>query len=199
MQPANVTFFPAPAELRSWLRKNGAGSSELWIGFCKKKSGKPSVTYSEALDEALCFGWIDGVRKRLDASAFTIRFTPRRPASQWSAVNIKRADALIAQKRMRPAGLNAFAGARKQPRSYSYEQRSTAKLDAASEKQFRAHRKAWEFFQAQAPWYRRTSSWWVISARKEETRHRRLAQLIADSAAGRGIGLLRDKVRVPKP
>jgi len=163
----------------------------LLVGFYKRGSGKPSITWPESVDEALCFGWIDGVRRSLDGDGYTIRFTPRKPRSTWSAVNTKRASELIAQGRMRPAGLEAFEK-RTGERSgtYSYEQRHTARLDEVYEQQFRANRKAWDYFQAQAPWYRRTAIWWVVSARREETRLKRLATLIAESERGRSIGPL---------
>jgi uncharacterized protein YdeI (YjbR/CyaY-like superfamily) len=162
-------------------------TNELWIGFYKKLSGKPSLTYSDAVEEALCFGWIDGLRKSLDASAYTIRFTPRKPKSKWSAVNIKRMQSLIEAQRLHAAGLKAFEGARDQQRAYSYEQRNDAKLDRTGERQFRANENAWLFFQAQAPWYRRTATFWVISAKKEETRRSRLTRLIDCSDRGQTI------------
>jgi uncharacterized protein YdeI (YjbR/CyaY-like superfamily) len=183
----DVAYFLSPNDLRKWLKANCARHSELWIGFYKKNSGRPSVTYSEALDEALCFGWIDGVRKSIDAGAYTVRFTPRKAKSRWSAVNIKRVRKLIDTGRMHTAGLKAFEGAESQPRAYSYEQRNTAKLTAADERQFRANEKAWTFFQTQPPWYRRTTTWWVISAKKEETRQKRLVELISCSERQEGI------------
>lgn len=145
------------------------------------------MTYQESVQEALCFGWIDGVRKNCDESSYTIRFTPRKPRSIWSAVNIRYADELIRQGRMRPAGLAAFE-ARDDDRSrvYSFEQQSP-QLDEASEMRLRANAKAWDFFQSQAPSYHRAASWWVISAKREETRQRRLETLIHDSENGRRI------------
>jgi uncharacterized protein YdeI (YjbR/CyaY-like superfamily) len=162
------------------------------VGFYKKASGKPSITWPESVDEALCFGWIDGVRKSIDESSYKIRFTPRRPGSIWSAVNIKRAGELIELGRMAPAGLRAF-DERKEARSvvYSYEQRDSARLEGDYEAQLRANPQAWDFFQAQPPWYQRAASWWVISAKKEETRLKRLATLIEESAQGRTIAPLR--------
>jgi len=183
-------FFPTAAAFRSWLEKNHATVSELFIGFYRKESGKGGISYREALDEALCFGWIDGVRKRFDEASYTIRFTPRKPDSIWSAVNTSRIGELVKQGRVHPAGQHGFD--RHDPKKsepYSYE-RATCQLDGAYEKKFRANKKAWEFYQAQAPWYRRTSAWWVVSAKREETRQRRLAQLIADSAKARRIGIL---------
>jgi uncharacterized protein YdeI (YjbR/CyaY-like superfamily) len=150
------------------------------------------MTWSEAVDEALSFGWIDGVRRRLDDESYTIRFTPRRPRSTWSAVNIERVHALRSEGRMRPAGLRAFE-ARADERSaiYAYEQRRGAKLEPAQERRFRANARAWAFFNAQPPSYRRTATWWVISAKKETTRSKRLETLIEDSASGRAIRPLR--------
>ena len=186
----NVTFFPSPREFRQWLEKNHDQVKELWVGFYKKDSGRPSITYPEALDEALCFGWIDGVRKRYEGDSYTIRFTPRNPKSVWSRVNIRKVEELIELGRMAPPGLKAFE-AREEQRSgvYSFEQ-AKAELDPALEKEFRAHPKAWGFFQKQPPGYRRTATWWVVSAKKDETRARRLRQLIEDSDAGRRLGLL---------
>jgi len=183
----NLVFFPTAADFRSWLETSHQKSAELWIAFYKKSSGKPSITYSEALDEALCFGWIDGVRKRVDQDAYTVRFTPRRPKSQWSAVNIKRAQQLVKTGRMHPAGVKAFAASKDQTQKYSYEQRHQARFSPEQERELRASRRAWDFFQRQPSWYRRTATFWVISARKEETSKRRLHLLISDSEHGRPI------------
>jgi len=182
-----LAFFKSAADFRAWLDPGHRGEKELWVGFYKKSSAKPSITYPEAVDEALCFGWIDGVRKSVAADAYTIRFTPRKPRSQWSTINLKRARELAAAGRMRPAGLEALAGAKGQRRKYSYEQRHHAKFPRQQERQFRANSRAWDFFQAQPPWYRRTATFWVISAKKEETREKRLATLIADCACGKPI------------
>ena len=184
------TFFASSSELRQWLEEHHAETQELWVGFYKKSSGKPSITWPEAVDEALCFGWIDGVRKSIDDVSYTIRFTPRKPRSIWSAVNIKRAKELTRLGLMRQAGLKAFEKrAEEKSGIYAYEQKN-AELDDAYKQQFRANKKAWDFFQAQAPWYQRTATWWVISAKKEETRLRRLATLIEDSENGRTIAML---------
>jgi uncharacterized protein YdeI (YjbR/CyaY-like superfamily) len=184
MKPA---FFSSAFKFRIWLNKNHDQVRELLVGFHRRDSGKPSITYPEAVDEALCFGWIDGVRKRFDESSYTVRFTPRKPGSIWSVINAKRVGELMKLGRMHAAGQKVF-DERDQKRSnlYSYE-RVTCKLEGAYEKKFRGNKKAWEFYQAQAPWYRRTSCWWVISAKREETRLRRLAQLIEDSAHGRRL------------
>src|SRR6476620_587786 len=164
----NATFFSTPADLRKWFRRNHATEKELWIGFHKKHTGKPSITWPESVDEALCVGWIDGIRKGIDAESYMIRFTPRRRGSIWSAVNIGRVEALTREKRMLPAGMAAFAR-RVENKSgiYAYEQRSE-ELPEPFAGLLRRNRKAWEFFQAQAPWYRKTMGWWVVSAKREE-------------------------------
>lgn len=186
--PLKPIFFAMPAEFRAWFEAHHETHQEILVGFYKKDSGKPSITWPESVDEALCFGWIDGVRRSLDEISYCIRFTPRKPRSIWSDVNIKRAEELIALGRMQPDGLKAFEQ-RTEARSrvYAYEQRQTARLDEEAESQFRANTAAWDFFQAQPPSYRRTAIWWVISARQEATRLKRLATLIEDSAQGRTI------------
>jgi uncharacterized protein YdeI (YjbR/CyaY-like superfamily) len=193
----NVTYFRTAADFRAWLEEHHQTADEVWVGFHKKVTVKPSITYAEAVDEALCFGWIDGVRKRVDDQSYTNRFTPRRPKSNWSQVNIKRVGELIEQGRMKPSGLRAFQEqdpARSQ--QYSFENRPRS-LGEPYETTFRANRKAWDFFQAQAPWYRRTAIWWITSAKKEETRLRRLATLIHDSESGRRLGRLSGPARKP--
>jgi len=187
-------FFPSASAWHAWLDEHHEKQDELLVGFYKVGSGKASITWPEAVDGALCFGWIDGVRKSLGESSYVIRFTPRRAKSVWSAVNIKRVAELSASGLMRPRGVQAFelrTGNRSE--IYAYEQRKGAKLEGAYEKQFRANQKAWKFFQAQPPWYQRTASWWVISAKKEETRLKRLGQLIEDSENARTIRELRRK------
>lgn len=181
------TFFKSPAHFRTWLEKHHHSAQEIWAGFYKKSSGKPSMTWLESVDEALCFGWIDGVRKSVDDLSYMIRFTPRKPRSIWSAVNIKRAEELNRQGRMRPAGQKAYQ-ARVENRSgiYSYEQRK-AELDEPYATEFRQNREAWEFFQAQPASYRKAAIWWVLSAKKEEPRLKRLGKLIDDSAQVRRI------------
>ena len=185
------TFFATAEEFRAWLEEHHANERELLVGFYKKGSGAPSITWSEAVDEALCFGWIDGVRRSLDAESYTIRFTPRQPRSTWSAVNIERAKELARLGRITPAGLKAFE-ARTDDRSaiYAYEQRHAAALDPEHERQFRANEQAWEFFDAQPPSYRKAAIWWVVSAKKDETKAKRLATLIEDSEAGRRVAPL---------
>lgn len=186
------TFFASPQELRAWMEKNSGERTELWVGFHKRDSGLPSITWPQSVDEALCVGWIDGVRKRIDENSYKIRFTPRKPTSIWSAVNLKRVPELQAEGRMKPAGLSAF-GQRSETRSaiYSYEQRESASLDPLQEKQFRAVPAAWEYFQKQAPWYKRAAVWHVVSAKRPETRAKRLQALIEASAAGSPIDQLR--------
>ena len=182
-------FFKQPDDLRRWFRANHETMRELLVGFYKKDSGRPSVTYHEALDEALSVGWIDGVRKRLAGDSYTVRFTPRRTGSYWSRVNTARAQALVAQKRMTPAGLAAFeARDRSKTRKYSFE-RETASFDAAQVRAFKANRQAWAFFEQQPPGYRRVATFWVVSARLDATRARRLAALIRDCEKCRRIGL----------
>jgi uncharacterized protein YdeI (YjbR/CyaY-like superfamily) len=178
-------FFPTPSVFRNWLAAHHAKSKELWVGFYKKNSGKPSITWPESVEEALCFGWIDGIRKSIDAESYQIRFTPRQPGSIWSAVNIRNAEKLIEQKRMEPAGLKAYQ-ARKENRSgiYSYEQRSPELIEPYLGK-LKRNKAAWNFFQAQPPSYRKIMNWWVTSAKQEETRLKRLDKLIEESAQGR--------------
>ncbi|HEV7473698.1 MAG TPA: YdeI/OmpD-associated family protein [Pyrinomonadaceae bacterium] len=174
-------FFKSPPDFRKWLNIHHASATEQWVGYYKKDSGKPSITWPQSVDEALCFGWIDGLRKSIDDVSYMIRFTPRKPRSIWSAVNSKRANELIEQGLMQPAGLKAFA-AREQYRSgiYSYEQRSPELLDQYG-KILKKNRAAWKFFQAQPPSYRKAANWWVQSARQEETRLKRLDKLIQHS------------------
>ncbi len=181
-------FFRHPADFRRWLEKHHASAAELLVGFWKTGSGEPSMTWPESVDQALCFGWIDGVRKRIDDASYTIRFTPRKKTSIWSAVNIKRVAELTALGLMQPAGSAAFE-LRRENRSgiYAYEQRRDT-LEPHYEALFRKDPVAWKFFQAQPPSYRKVACWWVVSAKKEETRLKRLATLIADSAHGQRLG-----------
>jgi uncharacterized protein YdeI (YjbR/CyaY-like superfamily) len=187
-------FFATPATFRAWLRKNHKTADELVVGFYKRGSGIPSISWPEAVDEALCFGWIDGIRRSIDEKSYSIRFTPRRKGSNWSAINVKRVEQLIELERMTPAGLKAFE-ARRDDRTaiYSYEQRKEAAFDAGQVRAFRRNAKAWAFFRKQAPWYQRTATHWVISAKREDTRERRLSMLIEDSAAGNLVAPLRPR------
>jgi uncharacterized protein YdeI (YjbR/CyaY-like superfamily) len=187
------TFFASRQKFRAWLEKHHANTLELWIGFYNKASGRGGITYKEALDEALCFGWIDGVRKRLNDEAYVQRFTPRKAKSYWSAVNTKRAKELIKEKRMAPPGLDAFQRRDASvTRRYSFE-REAPSFSAAQLKEFRADRAAWEFFEAQPPYYRRLLTFYVVSAKREETLRKRLARLIGESAAGRRVPLMSSK------
>lgn len=185
-------FFATPSEFGAWLEAHHESVSELLVGFHKTKTGKPSLTWPQSVDEALCHGWIDGVRTSLGETSYTIRFTPRKPTSHWSAVNLARVKALIAERRMRPAGLRAYER-RVEGTSgrYSYEQRHSAVLPPAALAFLRAHRAAWAYFEAQAPSYRTAATHWVVSAKKEETRERRLGVLVESCAAGRPIPSMR--------
>jgi uncharacterized protein YdeI (YjbR/CyaY-like superfamily) len=178
------TFFRTPAEFREWLMKYHATKDELLVGFYKKHSGRPSITWPESVDQALCFGWIDGVRKSLDDISYTIRFTPRKRGSIWSSVNMKRVQALIEQGQMQPAGLKAYE-VRRDYRSgiYSYEQRSVD-LPEPYNRMLKQNKTAWSFFQKQPPSYRKAISWWIICAKKEETRLKRLQKLMVHSGKG---------------
>jgi uncharacterized protein YdeI (YjbR/CyaY-like superfamily) len=185
------TFFATPEKFRAWLSAHHAAATELVVGFYKRGSSKPSITWPESVDEALCYGWIDGVRRSLGEDAYTIRFTPRRPTSIWSSINVRRVEALSAAGRMQAAGLRAFeARTAAKTGIYSFERTEAAALTPAQERKLRANAKAARFFDSQAPWYRRAALHWVVSAKREDTREKRLAQLIADSAAGRTIAPL---------
>lgn len=192
MKPAAPppTPFASGSEFRAWLETHHASATELTVAFFLKTSGRGGITYPDALDEALCFGWIDGVRRRLDAERYTIRFTPRKSGSIWSLVNLRHVERLTKAGKMAPAGLAALA-ARSATKTgvYSFENRPQD-FPSALEKIFRAKKAAWTFWQAQPPGYRRTAIWWVVSAKQETTRERRLTQLIADSAAGRRLAML---------
>jgi uncharacterized protein YdeI (YjbR/CyaY-like superfamily) len=187
----NPRFFATPEAFRAWLEERHETATELWVGLYKKGSGRPSITWPEAVDEALCFGWIDSVRRSIGDDSYTNRFTPRKPDSTWSAVNVRRVGELTEQGRMRPAGLEAFRRRTADKTAiYSYEQRHEAKLDPAFERRFRSDRTAWDWFKAQPNGYRTNSVYWVMSAKKQETRERRLAALIEDSANRRTVGPL---------
>jgi len=183
-------FFRTAAAFHEWLDRNHETQAELVVGFHKKRSGKSSLTYSEALDEALVFGWIDGVRRSIDESAYTIRFTPRRATSIWSAVNIKRVQELTAAGRMRPAGVAAFE--KRDPKRsaiYAYEKAKASELllDDDAMSSVKADQKAWAFFDAQAPWYKRNCAHWIVNAKRPETRAKRLRTLIDCSRRGQRI------------
>ena len=190
------TYFATPADFRAWLETNHDSATELLVGFHKVASGVPSITWPESVDEALCFGWIDGVRRTVDDDRYTIRFTPRRRGSTWSAVNVKKVAALTRDGRMQPAGLLAYE-ARTDAKTavYSFEQREEPRFTREQERRFRADADAWAFFASTPPSYRRASTWWVISAKQRATRERRLAQLIEDSRAGRRLKQLTPPAR----
>ena len=186
-------FFSTPAQFRQWLEQNHDRVSELLVGFHKKSSGKKSITYAEALDEALCFGWIDGVRRNLDETSYTIRFTPRKPRSIWSLVNVNHVERLKKDGRMHAAGLEAYA--RRDPKRtgiYAFEN-EPKQLSAAYEKTFRQNKKAWTFFEAMAPSLKKVSIYWIMSAKKEETQLRRLKHVIENSEKGVKSGVLEPK------
>ena len=177
-------FFEHPDDFREWLRKHHQISTEQWVGFHRKTSGRASITWPEAVDESLCFGWIDGLRKTINAGSYKIRFTPRRPISIWSATNIARMRKLIRGRRVRSAGMTAFqqrTPAKSQV--YSYENRKAAKPSSAATKLFRAESSAWKFFQRQSKSYQQTAIWWIVSAKRSQTRKNRLQRLIASSNA----------------
>jgi uncharacterized protein YdeI (YjbR/CyaY-like superfamily) len=178
------TYFPTAAEFREWLAKHAESSAELVVGFMKRASGSPSITWPEAVDEALCVGWIDGVRHRIDDERYKIRFTPRKGLSTWSAVNIERVAVLQAEGRLNPAGLAAFERrTEKRSRTYAYEQPVLTSLNAEEVKRFKKNMRAWTFFEAQAPSYRTKAIWRVVSAKQWVTRERRLSLLVEASAA----------------
>ena len=174
-------FFQTQKDFRRWLEENHEKESEIIVGFYNIKSGKKTMTWSEAVDQALCFGWIDGVRRRVDEESYSNRFTPRRPNSNWSAVNIKKVEELTAKGLMKPAGIAAFQK-RKEEKSaiYAYEN-ERKQFSEEFEKQFKANEKAWNFFEKQANWYKKQMTGWVMTAKQETTRARRLEKLIAES------------------
>jgi uncharacterized protein YdeI (YjbR/CyaY-like superfamily) len=194
-KPKRVTHFVNGQAFRAWLAKNHASAGELWVGFYKKSVKKQGTSYAEALDEALCYGWIDGVRYAVDEVSYTIRFSPRRTKSIWSLINVRHVERLKQLGKMAAPGLKAYE-AREQHRTgiYAFEQKRPG-LTLRHKKVFRANAAAWKFFSAQAPWYQRVTGHWVGSAKQEETQQRRLARLIADSAAGKRIDRLNPKSR----
>ena len=186
------TYFRTPAEFRAWLREHHDTEAELWVGFYKKGSGTPSITWSEAVDEALCYGWVDSIRRSVDDQRYTNRFTPRKPSSNWSEVNIRRVEELTRRRRMRAPGRKAFEA--RQPKktgTYSYEQRYDVRLPPDLDRRFRASKNAWAWFREQPAGYRSTALYWVMSAKTQETRERRLTTLIKDSSKGRRVPPLR--------
>ena len=192
-------FFKGPAEYRAWLEKHHDKADELWIGFWRKSTGKPSLTWQQCVDESLCFGWIDGIRKTVDATAYKQRVTPRRPTSMWSQTNIRRVGELTAEGRMRPRGIAAFEK-RDPKKTYSGSAGfDRIPLGVAEEAQLRKNRKAATFWDAQPPGYRKLAGWYVMSAKKDETRQRRLAALIDYSSRGERISQFTWKPKTPQP
>ncbi|MBA4407357.1 bacteriocin-protection protein [bacterium] len=185
-------FFASPQDFRKWLMKNHDKETELLVGYYKISSGKPSITWSQSVDQAICFGWIDGVRRSIDSESYMIRFTPRKPTSNWSEVNIKKVAELTKLGLMTPPGIKAFNKGRIETRrAYSYEKNSY-KLTPAFEKKFRANKNAYEYFKSLPPSYQRVTIKWIVSAKREETRQARFQTLVDDCAAGRKIKLVRD-------
>ena len=180
-----LVFFPTQKDMWKWFEKNHKKEKELFVGFYKVSTGKPTVTWSQAVDEALCFGWIDGIRRSVDEESYCIRFTPRKPKSNWSAINIKKVEELTRLGLMRPEGLKAFSF-RKEEKSkiYTYEN-PKVEFDKTFEKSFKANKKAWAFYQTTTPTYRKVTTRWVMSAKQESTRLKRLNELINDCAAGK--------------
>jgi uncharacterized protein YdeI (YjbR/CyaY-like superfamily) len=190
----DARFFVAPADLRAWLDANHGKASELWVGYWKKGSGQRGITYQQSLDEALAFGWIDGLTRKIDEDRYATRFTPRRPTSNWSQANIRRVGKLGAEGRMTAAGMRAFATrSAREPGEYAYETRPPD-LPEPYAGRFRRNEAAWRFWLAQRPAYRKSMTWWVVSAKQEDTRLRRLDALIAESAAEHVV----DEVHLPK-
>ena len=187
MQKELYTFFPTQKDLRKWFEKNHKKEKELLVGYYKVSTGKPTITWSQSVDEAICFGWIDGIRKSIDKESYCIRLTPRNPKSNWSAVNIKKVEALTKLGLMKPEGLKAF-GFRKEEKSkiYAYEN-PKVEFGKSFIKLFKANKKAWVFYQTTTPTYRKVTTRWVMCAKQESTRLKRLNELITDCAAGRNI------------
>jgi uncharacterized protein YdeI (YjbR/CyaY-like superfamily) len=184
-------YFSDSSKFRKWLEKNHSNKKELLVGFYKKSSGRPSITWPESVEQALCFGWIDGIRKSIDAERYSIRFTPRNPKSTWSAKNIETVKKLVKTELIAPAGLVAYNNRKdNNSRIYSFEQR-IVKFDPLFEKTFKKNKKAWNNFQLQPPYYRKTVAHWVMSAKKGETRLKRLNRLIKDSGEGLKIKEMR--------
>jgi uncharacterized protein YdeI (YjbR/CyaY-like superfamily) len=195
--PSPITYFRDAAAFRRWLEKHHARASELWVGFYKKHTGRKSITYPEALDQALCYGWIDGIVRRVDDERYTQRFTPRQPKSIWSNINIRRVGELERLGLMAAAGRAAFERRTPERSGVYLSENPAVALAPAYEKKLRAHRGAWKFFEAQPPSYRKLAQQWVMAAKREETRARRLAALIEDSAHGLRVKPLRPIGRTP--
>ena len=193
----NIKFFKTPADLRKWFQKNHLSERELLVGFYKKASGKKSITWPESVDEALCVGWIDGIRKSSDEESYTIRFTPRRTISNWSNVNIKRMAELLEAGIVHEAGRKIFENRDPSKVSSAAYEQGEIKFPSNYEKQFRSNKKAWAYFQSQNNSYKKTATWWVIKAKQEKTQQNRLERLIKDSENGSYIQVLQRPV--PRP
>jgi len=192
MEPREVTHFGSPDAFRAWLKVNHSMRDELWVGYWRKSTGRSSITWEESVDEALCFGWIDGIRKRVDEDAYTIRFTPRRKSSTWSRRNIDRYAELQAAGRIASAGVTAFeAGLGQTSGRYSFEQVPPPALSDEFLVRLRAHKTAWADWEKRPPGYRKQVAHWVMSAKRESTRQRRFSALLEDSASGRRVKPLR--------
>ena len=192
--PANdppLLFFPTPAHFRAWLAEHHDQRDELWVGYYKKATGLPSITWPESVDEALCFGWIDGIRKSIDEESYKIRFTPRRPGSHWSARNLGRMKHLIAEGLVTEPGMSAYRKRNPAREKQAAHEQKNIVLPPEYERQLRADADAWDYFQRARPSYRKQVTWWVISAKREETRLRRLRILIESSAKGEVIPPMR--------
>lgn len=194
MKPDRVVFFESATALRAWLSANHASERQLWIGFHKKGSGGHGIAYAEAVDEALCFGWIDGQLSGLDERTYALRFTPRRPDSIWSTANTRRVAELAEARRMHESGLRVFEARRADRTGVYINDMLDRGLPPHMEATFRGDPGAWEFWNRQAPSYRRQMTWWVLSARRDDTRQRRLRALINEHGAGRRI----DPLRLPR-
>ena len=192
-------FFTNPNELRMWFRENYNKTGELWVGYYKKNSGIPSIDWPESVDAALCFGWIDGIRKRHGEKTYKIRFTPRRPKSRWSARNVARMEALIAEGLVEEAGLSAFNGRDPARQAADARDRKEVRLPKEYESRIKADREAWRYFQSARPSYRKQVAFWIQSAKKEETKRRRLDVLVESSKRGEPIPPLRWSVRGKRP
>lgn len=187
----SAVYFESPAAFRAWLEAHHESAAELLVGYHKRHTGRPTMTWPESVDEALCFGWIDGIRRAVDAERYTIRFTPRRRHSVWSLINVRRVAALREEGRMRPAGLRAFEARRADKTGVASFERPLQILEPDELRQFKRNARAWAFWEAQPPGYRKTATHWVVSAKRPETRLKRLGVLIADAAAGLRIAPLR--------
>lgn len=191
MGELNPLFFSSAKEFRKWLKANHTRRTELWVGFYKKATGIPSITWPESVEQALCYGWIDGIRKSIDDASYKIRFTPRKPDSHWSDVNIKLVKKLKKEGLMQPAGLKAFeARTEKKSRRASYEQ-ARVNFNTEYEKKLKLNKKAWKYFSSQAPSYQKQTMWWIMSAKREDTRLKRLEILIQSSEEGQYVPPLR--------